>query len=292
MNAERECPHVEQAIGLALHALEPADEVLLAGHVPHCTVCQALVRQTQDVVWGLAAANEQRDPPSWLRTNLMAAVAATPQLPPEQRERPWVTEPPEPPATAVAEVTERGAIPRPSGERQPSASAASGWSAKLTRPRLIVLVATVLVAVVSSVVTVGLIGRASQQQQAVLAAPSPEVSRILADADRAGARHAVLHAPDGEVVAAVAQFANARQVMPIKLPANPADHSVYVLWGIGDGPPAAIGTFDVSAPSETMLPVGQVTKQGNFRSYAISIETGRSAPPSPGLVVASGQVQS
>lgn len=289
MNAERECPHAEQAVGLALHALEPADEDLLAEHVPHCAICQELVRQTQDVVWGLAGGAEQRDPPARLRTDLMAAVTATDQLPPEQREQPWVTEQPAEPSVPAGSDADGSARPA-TGIPPATAPAAAGWQ---SRRRLIALVATLVVAVVGvGGVTYQLIERARQQQQTALAAPSPEVGRLLAEADRAGARHALLHALDGKVIAAVVQFPNAQQVMPIQLPANPADHTVYVLWGLGDGPPEAIGTFDVTAPSATMLPIDQPVRTGAYPSYAISIENGRSTPPSPGLVVASGRVQS
>ncbi len=294
MNRQRECSHAEQAIGLALHALEPADEDLLTEHVGHCPICQEHVRQTQDVVCALAATAEQRDPPARLRAALMSAVAATRQLPVDQREMPWSADVPKIPEVAVPASPDRRSVAQPAGHREPSSRpVSSGWSAwLLARRRLIALVATVVVGAVGvGGVVIEMVAPASQQQSA-LAAPSPEVNRILADVDRAGARHAVLHAPDGQVVAAVAQFPNARQVMPIQLPTNPADHTVYVLWGLGDGPPSAIGAFDVSAPSETMLPVGPVAKAAQYVSYAISIENGRSVPASPGLIVASGRVES
>lgn len=290
MNPEPRCPHAEQAVGLALHALEPADEDLLDNHVPRCAVCQEMIRQTQDVVWGLAADAEQHEPPARLHTELMAAVAATEQLPPELREQPWVVEPAEP---AVR--------PGPAGDgrsRLADGSPANRAAelARQTRRRLIALVATFVVGMAGiGAVTYELVERARQQDQTSLAAPSPEVVQLLAEADRAGARHAVLHAPDGKVIAAVAQFPETgRQVMPIQLPANEADHTTYVLWGLGAGSAKALGTFDVAAPSETMLPVRQpgAGENGEFAIYAISIENGRAMPASPGLVVASGRVQS
>src|ERR1700712_3865612 len=101
MTGDQQCQYAEQAVALALHALEPGDEDVLSRHVPQCTVCQELVRQTQDGVWGLAAEADQVSPPARLRESLMAAVATTEQLPPEQREQPWVTT--EPAAVPVRE---------------------------------------------------------------------------------------------------------------------------------------------------------------------------------------------
>jgi hypothetical protein len=156
---------------------------------------------------------------------------------------------------------------------------------------MLVILATVAVAVAGVAgVTSVLVQRAQQEERAALIAPSPQVAQILADLDRSGARHAVLHSPDGQVAAAVAQFPDARKVMPLRLAANPVKDTVYVLWGLGDGPARALGTFDVAAPSETMVAVGAPGPSVRFASYAISIENGRTAPVSPGLVVASGQV--
>jgi hypothetical protein len=219
----------------------------------------------------------------------MAAVAATEQLPPEQREEPWSAN--QPPAVAVRESRNvPGSSPQRPGSA-PKAVTTSGFMGGSPRRRLIAVLATVAVALtgVSGVAFV-LIQRAQQEERAALAAPSPEVARILTDLDRSGAKHAVLHSPDGQVAAAVAQFPDSRKVMPLRLAANPVRDTVYVLWGLGDGPARAIGTFDVSGPSENMVTVGASNTSTQFASYAISIENGRTAPVSPGLVVASGQV--
>jgi hypothetical protein len=289
MSADRHCQYADQAVAFALHALEPGDEDMLAQHVPQCGICQEMVKDTQEVVWGLAAEADQVQPPARLRDSLMAAVAATEQLPPAQREQPWNTH--EPAATAS---TEPRMSPSPGAPRVPEASrwaSATGFIGDSSRRRMLAVLATVAVAL-AGVGGVGfeLIQRARQEQRAALAPPSPEVTRILADLDHAGARHAVLHSPDGQVAAAVADFPDTRKVMPLRLAANPVRDTVYVLWGLGDGPAKALGTFDVSAPSENMVTVGASNASVPFASYAISIENGRTAPVSPGLVVASGQV--
>lgn len=289
MTGDRECQYAEQAVALALHSLEPGDEDVLTRHVPMCVTCQEMVRQTQDVVWGLAAEAEQLDPPARLRESLMAAVAGTEQLPVEQREQPWSTED----QTAAPAAQARpvpGASPSPVADLA-RAQPASGFLNGSPRRRLVAVLATVAVALAGvGGVALVLVQRAQQEERAVLAAPSPEVARILADLDRTGAKHAVLHSPDGQVAAAVAQFPDARKVMPLRLAANPVRDTTYVLWGLGDGPAKAIGTFDVTGPSENMVTVGAPNPTPQFASYAISIENGRAAPVSPGLVVASGQV--
>lgn len=289
MSGDRDCMHVEQAVALALHALEPGDEDLLTRHVPECAACQEMVRQTQDVVWGLAAEAEQVQPPPRLRESLMTAVESAEQLPLEQRERPWSSGEPEAPP-----IPEAGGLPRSTRPRSPDMPqrvSAASLMGDTPRRRMIAILATVAVALVGVVgVTWELVQRAEQQERAALIAPSPEVTRILADLDRSGARHAVLHSPDGQVAAAVAQFPDARKVIPLRLAANPVKDTVYVLWGLGDGSARALGTFDVAGPSESMLTVGALDSSVQFTRYAISIENGRTAPLSPGLVVASGQV--
>ncbi len=297
MSVERGCPHAEDAVGWTLHALEPADEEALNEHLPTCPVCQNLVRQTQDAVWALVATSEQVEPPARLRSALARGVAVTPQLPVDARERQWgaggdpadVSEDPAALwATSAPVVGPRHAVPPPAA---PAGASGPRWAQG--RRRLVAVAATVAVALVGvGAVAVELVERVRTGEQSALAAPSPQVNRILSDLDRAGVEHAVLHAPNGQVLAAVAVFPGQRQVMPIGLPANEADRSVYVLWGLGDGPPTPVGSFDVDVPSETMLPVGSAAGPRRYAEYAISIENGRSVPLSPGSVVASGQVAS
>lgn len=287
MTGDRACQYSDQAVALALHALEPGDEDVALQHVPQCVICQEVVRQTQDVVWGLAAEAEQTEPPARLRENLMAAVADIEQLPPEQREQPWSTHEVDVPSTSQVRSSSGSSPPLlPDSPRPVPASAlAGGWP----RRRLLVVLATAAVALAGVFAIAVNLAQRAQQEQAALA-PSPELTRILARLELSGARHAVLHSPDGQVAAAVAQFPNARKVMPLRLAANPAHDTTYVLWGLGEGPARVIGTFDVAAPSENMITVGPPNATVQFASYAISIENGRIAPISPGLVVASGQV--
>jgi hypothetical protein len=73
---------------------------------------------------------------------------------------------------------------------------------------------------------------------------------------------------------------------------NDRNTSVYVLWGVTtDAAPQPIGTFDVDPAGDGPV-VRQLGPAGGepFLGYAISLEPGRVAPPTPTIVVASGQV--
>ena len=130
-------------------------------------------------------------------------------------------------------------------------------------------------------------GAAQQQQQEQTAT----AHGILAQIDQPGGKHAVLDAPNGEPVAGVRVYGGQRQVVTVSLPANNVTGTIYVLWGIGDGRPIPVGSFDVAPGDHTLHAVGDpLPAVDPFSSYAISIEHGRRAPASPGLVVATGQV--
>ncbi|MGH3784589.1 MAG: hypothetical protein ACRDRO_29220 [Pseudonocardiaceae bacterium] len=43
------CRHRELAVGWALHALEPAEESLVAAHLPDCPMCASIAAQTEEV---------------------------------------------------------------------------------------------------------------------------------------------------------------------------------------------------------------------------------------------------
>lgn len=53
MNDQRDrvagCRYRELAVGWALHALEPAEESLVAAHLPDCTLCASIAAQTEEV---------------------------------------------------------------------------------------------------------------------------------------------------------------------------------------------------------------------------------------------------
>jgi hypothetical protein len=98
---------------------------------------------------------------------------------------------------------------------------------------------------------------------------------------------------DGGAVATVVARDDRLQVVTYGLEVNDADSTTYVVWGLGDGAPAALGTFDVERSQMSMRTVGSgLTGLDDFAQYGISIEPGQEAPSAPTEVVAIGQVTS
>lgn len=263
-----DCPVVQQAVGWALHALEPDEELAVAAHIPGCAICQAAVRETEEVVAGLGATAEPVEPPRELRMSLMAAVAETPQLP-VRRPAP----PPPPPAPVGTprrvEPPRRGKLP-------------ASW---LSRRRLVVA-AMALVAVVA---VGGLAIRTAQLDQERVQS-SQAISDVLDELVPPGTKHAVLATADGATVGAVVLDKGVRQVLTVGMPANPTDHT-YVLWGVeGQSAPVPLGTFDVDAPDVNKLTVGSGADKDGFTAYAVSLEPGRAAPAAPSSVMAEGRL--
>ena len=262
MTTPSDCPGTEQAVGWALHALEPDEEIAVALHIPDCAVCQAAVIDTQEVIAGLGVAVEQVEPPPSLRSDILRAAAETPQ---------------EAPTAAQPRRVERGEPVAQPGRRPAT------W---LSRRRLIVA-AVALVAAVAvggfAIRTVQLEQTRTQQAQAL--------SELVGTLVPAGSRHAVLATPDGLTVGAVVLESGQRQVLTVGMPPNAADRNTYVLWGQqAGGAVVALGTFDVNAPDPAMRPVGSDGAADQFTAYAVSLEPGRVAPASPSSVMAEGKL--
>ena len=282
------CTRTEQAVGWALHALEPDEEIAVERHVPTCPDCSAAVRDAQVVMAQLATAVEQVEPPARLRASILDASAATPQVRPRADAQPPPSPEPRQPRTARPTGP---AGPAPGGPRPGSQPA--GRSKRLSPGRLV----TAAVAALAIVAAGGLGIRTVQlQQQTVqlqqqLDTASSQVSSTTAlvqDLSRPGNSHALLAKPDGTAVAAVVLAGNQRTVYTISLAANSADQT-YVLCGLKDATaaPEPLGVFDVDQSAATPQTVGAPGAQP-FGAYAISLEPGRAPPAVPTDVVASG----
>jgi anti-sigma-K factor RskA len=260
---ERDCPRNEQAVGYALHALEPDEEMAVRQHLPQCASCRAVARDTEEVLGALAASVEQVDPPASLRDRIVARAAGTPQTTAARHQ---------PPAPGPRPAAEPARRPRPA------------------RRRRLVAVAAALVAVVA---IGGLAVRTTQLQaeRDAQTARAQSVGVLLDRLDDPGVRHALLAGDGGATVAAVLVADGQRQVFTIGLPANAVDSSTYVLWGLADGVPQPLGTFDVAAADAGQRVVGSAPPSEAFAAYAVSIEPGRTAPVTPSTVVASGEVR-
>jgi len=296
------CPMNAQAVGLALHALEPDEEMEVLLHLPQCTSCRTATQEAGEVLAGLGVAVEQVEPPRGLRDSLMDQVARTPQLPPvlppltspesasDPGPEPGTETPPAPrhrresDALAARPPTRAAGGKRPDGSRRPGGS----WLSR--RGRRVLAASLALVAILS---IGGLAVRTMQleQQRDAETAQAQSIADMLTQLDRPGAEHALLAAPDGQTMAAVLVADGQRKLITVGMPPNQTDRDTYVLWGLRSGVPAAIGTFDVAPADPGTHSLGPATPTEDFSAYAISLEPGRTAPPLPSQVVASGQVQ-
>jgi hypothetical protein len=98
---------------------------------------------------------------------------------------------------------------------------------------------------------------------------------------------------EGRTVATVVARDDRMQVVADGLSTNDTSSSIYVVWGMREGVPNPIGTFDVVNDRMDLRTVGSdQTGLDDYREFAISIEPGRQAPSVPTEVVASGEVTS
>jgi hypothetical protein len=94
------CPYRELAVGWALHALEPAEESLVTGHLADCSTCASIAAETEEVGAMLALSVLQTIPSIGLEQRILSATGASQAAPvvslalPMQPARP-ITEPSE-----------------------------------------------------------------------------------------------------------------------------------------------------------------------------------------------------
>ncbi|HEY3689075.1 MAG TPA: hypothetical protein VGL46_02040 [Pseudonocardiaceae bacterium] len=75
------CPHRGWAVGWALHALEPADESLVAAHLPDCPICTSTAAETEEVGAALGLSVPQAMPSAELEQRVLSVTAAKWKLP-------------------------------------------------------------------------------------------------------------------------------------------------------------------------------------------------------------------
>lgn len=270
---EQDCPLNEQAVGWALHALEPDEEMAVLLHLPQCASCREAVRDAESVMVGLGGSVEQIEPPRGLRGRLMAEVSDTSQQP------------------RLASISPTVRTPRHRvGAVRPPDAATRRRSWLSTRGRRLIAASLAVVAVLS-IGALAVRTNQLQQERDAQIAQADGLAGLLSQLDRPGVQHALLAAPDGTTTAAVLVVDGQRQVFTIGLPAN-GDARTYVLWGLkAAGSPQALGTFDVADADQGFRAVGGPAAADSYLKYAVSIEPGRVAPATPSGVVAAGQVR-
>jgi hypothetical protein len=277
----------ELAVGWALHALEPEDEALFAAHLADCERCARTVAETAEVMAAMAGDLPQAEPSEGLRERLRAAVEETEQLPAVQRRT-------DQPAVPPAAPTVREPVAPPAGGGSGNLRAPLPTEALDPRPAWRRVLPTALVAVaVAAVLSLGAWNVVVASDRDAAQATAAEQAQML-DALLAPGRATI--APlteDGRAVATVVARHSQVQVVANGLPVNDSHDHTYVVWGMQDGQPKPLGTFDVVTPQMDLRTVGSsATGLDDYSEYAVSIESGRQAPSSPTDIVATGQVTS
>ncbi len=261
----------ELAVGWALHALEPEDEAVFAVHLPGCARCAATVAETTEVMGAMARDLPPAEPTKDLRARLRAAVETAEQLPA-----------PEAPPAPSDRPREHAPVPAPRRTERP------GWRRALP--------ASLVAAAVAAIVGLGLWNvflTSSQERLQETVAAQEEVMAALLTSGQATVAPLQQLEGDGRTVATVVVRSDELQVVTNGLPVNDADETTYVVWGLGEGSPVPLGTFDVSRSQMDVRTVGSpATDLDGFPLYGISLEPGQEAPPEPTVVVATGEVTS
>lgn len=262
MNDQRQievCPHGELAVGWALRALEPAEESLVAAHLPDCPACRGMAQETEEIGAMLGLSVPEVAPSAGLEQRILSVTGSQGTAP-------------------VVPLTS----PTPPARSTP----VSLWFQPV---KLVAAAAVILVAVagVLGVRVAQLDGQLNQAQRDATA---------LSEAIQSAADPAVVRVPlvasDGRGVGMVLASGGQITVVPTRLPSNRVADQTYVLWGLVDQTPIPLIAFDVSGEVPGLHAVPSATGKGSFTGYAISLEPGRSAPVVPTDVVASGQVTS
>jgi Anti-sigma-K factor rskA len=255
----------ELAVGWAMHALEPEDESFFAAHLAGCARCAATVAETSEVMAAMASDLPQAEPSEGLRDRIRAAVEETEQVPapvPGPAARPVRPVPADPGPRRVVEQPSRWRRAIPVG-----------------------LVAAAVAAIVGLGVWNVVLASDRQELQSTVAQQSAFMDSLFADGEATVAP--MTHR--GEMVAMMVARDDEMGIVPAALSANDAHDTTYVLWGLGEGAPTALATFDVERPQLKVQTVGsEKTDLSGFSGFGISLEPGRQAPSIPTDIVAQG----
>jgi hypothetical protein len=154
----------------------------------------------------------------------------------------------------------------------------------------VALAAAAVAAIVALVTWNVSLEAARQQEQATAAAEDQIVQSLMVPGH---STVAPVNDADGHSVATVVARQGQAQVVTWGLSQNDRTATTYVLWGMQDGTPVALGTFDVVSHDMDLRGVGSDrTGLDDYQAYGISLERGRKAPLAPSRIVALGQVSS
>jgi hypothetical protein len=255
-----DCPHRDLAVGWALHALEPAEEALIATHMPDCPACTRTVAQTEQIGATLGLSVPELIPSAELEQRVLAVTM-------DRRAAP--VEP----------------LPPPTQPGRPVAQPAR-------RPGTGLLVTAAAVVLVAAIVGLGArVAQLSDERNQAERQVTAVSEAIQAVADPAAVR-VPLVANDGGAVGMVLASRDRVAVVTTSLPGNRVADQTYVLWGLAGEIPTALAAFDVTSEVAGLHAIPTAAGTQNFTGYAVSLEPGRRTPAAPTKVLASGQVRS
>jgi hypothetical protein len=282
----------ELAVGWALHALEPEDEVFFAAHLLDCARCARTVAETAEVMGALASDLPPAEPGDGLRERLRAAVEETEQVSPSSIQPP-ADAPAGPPAVSRPEP----AAPRGTAGAT-GASGFPGYRAPTPAPGdpalrpawRRVLPNALAAAAVAAILALGTWNVLLSDAREVAETSAAQQSAVVDSLLEPGTATIAPLSGDGEQVATVVARDAQVQVVTQGLPVNDQESQTYVVWGMSDeSPPVPLGTFDVVRSRTDVRTVGSSsTGLDGYGGYAISLESGREAPSAPTDIVATG----
>lgn len=256
-DSESACPFGELAVGLALHALEPAEESLVAAHLAECADCTRTVAETEQVGAALGLSVPEETPSAALEARVLA-------------------------------ITKGGSEPTPVIPLTRPAQR----NTRMVRPvgRMLAAAAAVVLAAASVALGIRVVQLDGQRDQAVRQAT--EMSEAMQRAADPAFVRVPLVTDDGRPMGMVLADRDSVALVNTALPGNREQDQIYVLWGLDHGKPQALTGFDVAPDGPVMHAVPSVPDARSFTGYAVSLEAGRSVPAEPTTVMAQGTVES
>jgi hypothetical protein len=257
----------ELAAGHALDALDPADEERFARHAEGCLRCQQTLAGFRQVAAALAETAPPAEPSPRLPALILAAVAGT-----GWRDRPAA-------GTGEAAGAGGGAVPLAPVAPLRGRPGRGGDARRWRRPAAVAAAAALIA---GGGIWAGLAATAGGPP----ASPLASCARPHA-CDKVTLTASATHRPAATVVVQ----RGVAWMEPGTMAANPAD-DIYVLWQIGAGqPPVAVGAFSVRPGTSGPIRIGGLAlPYAHTEAFAVSLEHGRTIPPSPSKPVAVGVV--
>jgi hypothetical protein len=246
----------ELAVGFALHALEPDEELRFTTHLHDCGACRDAVADHETTLAELALALPEEEPPAAVLEGIRAATAGA---------RPAPVAP-----AASGPVLDLDVARARRSRRTPAV-------AQVRRSVLLSGAA----AVTAAVLGLGVWGADLRGDLDAQTARATALAEVVETLESPGARTVRLTDGDGTVRAVLVGAQDRVQLAVDGLAPN-ADDTVYVLWGrTPTGEVSALGTFDVDEPGLSVLGELALSRPvDDLAAVMVTHESGRRVPAS------------